>query len=150
MSVATGKMSGREMTERTEDVAIVTISALIGGTIGTAMLPQLAVLGYMIGSFVGSILGSIVATGKNALIMALCANTGITLFGLVDQDYTLSDEMIKGLGLNVVELKRVEPKKNDVNYNQVNRINLSKNNLKSIEVFTLRRGVIGVRRIGYI
>lgn len=149
-SVATGKMSGREMTERTEDAAIVTISALIGGTIGTAMLPQLAVLGYMIGSFVGSVLGSIVATGKNTLIMALCANTGITLFDLVDQDYTLSDEMIMGLGLNVVELKRVEPKKNDVNYNQVNRINLSKNNPKSIEIFTLRRGVIGVRRLGYV
>ncbi len=148
--VASGKMTGREMSVKTEDAAIVTIGALVGGSIGTALLPQLAVLGYMVGSFVGSVIGSIVAEGKNVLIMALCANTGITLFGLVDQDYALPAEMIKGLGLNVVELKTIGLKQNDVHYNQVKSIELKRNEVHTIEFFTLRRGVIGVRRLGYV
>ena len=97
-------MTAREMSVKTEDAALISIGALIGGSIGTVLLPQLAVLGYMVGSFVGSVIGTLVAEGKNALIMSLCANTGITLFGIVEQDYTLSEEMIKSLGLKVVSL----------------------------------------------
>lgn len=148
--VASGKMCEREMAIKTEDAAIVTISALIGGSIGTVLLPQLTVLGYLIGSFVGSVFGSVIAEGKNSLIIALCANTGITLFGLVEQDYSLSKEMIKRLGLSVVDLKNVQPKNSQLNYNQVNTIKLRHNKPKSIEIFTLRRGVIGVRKVGYI
>ena len=104
----------------------------------------------MIGSFVGSVIGTIVAEGKNALIMALCANTGITLFGIVDQDYSLSKEMIESLGLKVVDLKVNELKTNELNFNQPNMVELNRNELHTIEFFTLRRGVIGVRRIGYV
>ena len=148
--VSTGKMTIREMEEKTEDAAIVSIAGLIGGSIGTALLPEVAVLGYLIGSFVGSIIGTLVATGKNTLIMALCANTGITLFGIVDQNYELSKEMIASLGLNVIELTRVDLKKNELNHNQLNRVELNHNELKHIEFVTLKRGVIGVRRIGYV
>ncbi len=148
--VAAGKMTEREMSVKTEDAAIVTISALIGGSIGVALLPQLTVLGYMVGSFVGSVIGTIVAEGKNALIMALCANTGITLFGIVDQDYSLSREMIENLGLKVVDLKVNELNRNELNYIQPKTNELNKNELHTIEFFTLRRGVIGIRRIGYV
>jgi len=148
--VASGKMTGREMSVKTEDAAIITVGALIGGSIGTALLPQLAVLGYMVGSFVGSVLGSLIAEGKNALIMGLCASTGITLFGLVDQDYSLSKEMILGLGLNVVELNRVEVNRNELKRNTINRNEVKRNEVNHLEFFTLRRGVIGVRRLGYV
>lgn len=63
--VATGKMTAREMEVKTEDVTLVSIAALVGGSIGTVLLPQLAVLGYMIGSLVGSVIGTLVAEGKN-------------------------------------------------------------------------------------
>lgn len=148
--VALGKMSGREMREKTEDKAIITISALIGASIGTALLPELTVLGYMVGSFVGSVVGTLIAEGKNSFIMALCANTGITLFGIVDQNYALSKEMLKSLGLHVVEPNTVNLKINKVKYNTLNRINLNTHQIHAIEISTLRRGVIGVRRIGYV
>lgn len=148
--VATGKMTGREMSVKTEDAAIITVGALIGGSVGTVLLPQLVVLGYMAGSFVGSVIGTIVAEGKNTLIMALCAHTGIALFGIVDQNYVLSEEMMKRLGLSIVELKTVEPQMNAVHYTQVKTVELKRNEVHSIEVFALKRGVIGVRRIGYV
>ena len=148
--VATGKMTGREMSVKTEDAAIVTIGALVGGSIGVALLPQLAVLGYMVGSFVGSVLGTIVAEGKNALIIALCANRGITLFGIVNQEYSLSTEMIKSLGLSVVDLKTIKLKGNEINYNELKTIKLKRNEIHNLEILTLRRGVIGVRKIGYV
>lgn len=148
--VATGKMTGREMSVNTEDAAIITIGALIGGSIGTALLPQLAVLGYMVGSFVGSVLGTILTEGKNALIMGLCASTGITLFGLVDQDYSLSKEMISSLGLNVVELNRIELNRTTINRNSVTRNEIQRNQVNHLEFFSLHRGVVGVRRLGYV
>ena len=148
--VAAGKMTGREMSVRTEDAAAITVAALIGGSIGTALLPQLAVLGYMIGSFVGSVIGSIAAQGKNAFIMALCANTGITLFGIVDQNYSLSREMIDSLGLKTVDLKVNEPKKKELNYNRPKVNKLNRNELHTLDIFILKRGVVGVRRIGYV
>lgn len=148
--VAIGKMTGREMCMKTEDAAIVTVGALIGGAVGVALLPQLAIVGGLIGSFVGSVVGTLVAEGKNTLIMALCLNTGITLFGIVDQDYTLSKEMIESLGLKVVDLKINELNKNELNYNKPKMIELNKNELHTIDFFKLRRGVIGVRRIGYV
>jgi hypothetical protein len=148
--VATGKMTAREMSLKTEDAAIISIGALIGGSIGTALLPQLAVLGYMVGSFVGSVVGTIIAEGKNAVIMALCANTGITLFGIVDQDYTLSEDMIKALGINVISLNYVEVKKNELKHNDIKYNDLRENEIRHIDVLCLRRGVIGVRRIGYV
>lgn len=147
--VAVGKMTGREMSVKTEDAAIISIGALIGGSIGATLLPQLAVLGYMVGSFVGSVIGTIVAEGKNAIIMALCANTGITLFGLVDQDYTLSKEMIESLGLSVVSLNHVELSRTGLKRNELKHVELNRNELKHLDVICLRRGVIGVRRIGY-
>lgn len=148
--VVTGKITAREMEVKTEDAAIVSIAALVGGAIGTALLPQLAVLGYMIGSFVGSVIGTLVAEGKNALIMALCANTGITLFGVVNQDYSLSKEMITSLGLGIVELEHFGLSRIELNHTQLSRNELCRNNLKYLEFFTLRRGVIGVRQIGYV
>jgi len=148
--VATGKMTAREMSVKTEDAAIISIGALIGGSIGTTLLPQLVVLGYMVGSFVGSVIGTIVAEGKNTIILALCSNTGITLFGLVDQDYTLSKEMIEALGLSVVSLNRVELSHNGLKRNELKQTELYRNELKHLDVVCLRRGVIGVRRIGYM
>lgn len=111
---ASGKISEREMYLKTVDGVIVTICGLIGGSIGTSVLPELAVFGYMIGSFVGNVIGTIAVEGKDTLIMALCANTGITLFGLVDQDYILSKEMIKNLGLHVIEPKTINLKRNEL------------------------------------
>lgn len=57
--LATDKITGREMCVKTEDAAIISIAALIGGSVGTALLPQLAVLGYMIGSVVGTIISEV-------------------------------------------------------------------------------------------
>ena len=148
--VALGKISGREMCEKTEDKAIITISALIGSSIGTALLPELTVLGYMVGSFVGSVVGTLIAEGKNSFIIALCANTGITLFGIVDQNYALSKEMLKSLGLHVIEPNTVNLQINKIKYNTLNKINLNTHQVHTVEIFTLRRGVIGVRRIGYV
>ena len=147
---ASGKISEREMYLKTVDGAIVTICGLIGGSIGTSLLPELAVFGYMIGSFVGSVIGTIVVKGKNTITMALCANTGITLFGIVDQDYTLSQEMIKNLGLHVVEPKTINLKRNELKHFSPSAVELNRNNFHSIDTFVLRRGVIGVRKIGYL
>lgn len=148
--VATGKMTAREMEEKTEDAAVISIGGLIGGYIGVAILPQIAVVGYLVGSFVGSVIGTFVAKGKNALIMALCANTGITLFGIVDQNYALSDEMIRSLGISIAHLHLNEPNYNDVHTAEIHMNEPKYNEPHYLDIKILRRGVIGIRRIGYV
>ena len=46
---------------------------------------------------------------------------------------------------NIEELKENELKENQLEMNELNR-----NEINTIEFFALRRGVIGVRRIGYV
>lgn len=98
---------------------------------------------------IGSVVGTIISEGKNVLIMALCVSTGITLFGLVDQDYTLSEDMIKSLGLEVLSINMTEPTILDEKYNDVSFLEEKYIEPTYSDIVTLTRGVIGVRKIGY-
>lgn len=68
----------------------------------------------------------------------------------MNQDYSLSKEMITSLGLSIVELEHFGLSRIELNHTQLSRNELYRNELKHLEFFTLRRGVIGVRRIGYV
>lgn len=50
----------------------------------------------------------------------------------------------------MIDLHINELNRNELNYNQPKMLEINRNELHTIEFFTLRRGVIGVRRIGYV
>ena len=57
----------------------------------------------MIGSFVGTIVGSFVQNVGEKAILSFATDTGLTLFGLVDQDYSLPKRIIDEMGLETFE-----------------------------------------------
>ena len=150
--VAAGRMTAREMGSAFVDSVVVSagyvLGAKIGGIIGQALGFQLPVIGYLIGSLIGCAFAAVYNIGKKFLI-SLCIETGFTCFGLVEQDYTLPEEILVDYGIDLIPVNRTMVSRTEINRssgkNYVNRINT-----ETVDIKILRRGLIGVNKVGYI
>lgn len=147
--VANGTMTRSELAQELIKELIVSSSALAIGSVAQAFI-EIPVVGFMIGSFVGSAIGSFAYTcGYNA-VMSFCVDTGFTMFGLVNQNYTLPDDIFEHIGVAIFQYERFISKqfrKRNFTHTSFNRRQFSGHTL---ETHILRRGVIGVSEIGYI
>lgn len=147
--VATGKMQSRELASELIKEMFVSTCALVGGGVAQAFI-EIPILGFMLGSFVGSLIGSFAySEGYNAFI-SFCIDTGFTMFGLVDQNYELPDDVIETLGFEVFrydefDFEEFQPEKCSFEEFQIRGFEL-----ESFSIKFLRRGVIGVQKIGYV
>lgn len=148
--VALGKKTRTEMSnELIKDIFIITAS-MGGGYVGQAILPVLPVVGYMIGSLVGSVIGSFTYNNGYSALVSFCIDTGITMFGLVDQDYSLPDDVMKEIGIASFDYETFEPisfKPETFGYETLIFDSIQP---ESLEIRYLRRGVIGISKIGYV
>ena len=94
----------------------------------------------MIGSFVGSSIGSLTYDYGYKKAISFCVDTGFTMFGLVEQDYTLPEEIIKQIGVDVLDYETFD----------VDTFSPETFEPESLDIIYLRRGVIGVSKIGYL
>ena len=102
----------------------------------------------MLGNFVGSLVGSFVYKELDDVVMALAVEKGWTFFGIVDQDYTLPDSVLKEIGLDLFEFDQFEP---DVFKPEVFEFDeFIIDDYQPGFITVLRRGVIGVHKVGYI
>ena len=150
--MAFGKMSRFEFTERCAQDLIVTACSIGMGYAGAAALsftPATVIIGYMIGSFVGSVVGSFVYKGAYSCFMSYCVENGFTFFGLVEQNYTLPEDVLKKIGINVFEYEKFIPNKITFNQLETKKFILKQFEPQKINITLLRRGVIGVNSIGY-
>ena len=128
----------------------VSSAALAGGYTGQVLLHQLPVVGYLIGSFVGSVTGSFVYNTGYKAVISFCTETGVTLFGLVDQDYTLPDDIIAEMGLETFEYEKIELESFEPESFSFDTFKPETFEPESLGITYLRRGVIGVSKIGYV
>ena len=145
--VATGRMSKQEMIANLSRNIFVTSLALGMGSLTQILLPMIPGT-YLIGNFVGSIAGSFVYNVMDNAFMALCVESGWTMFGLVDQDYELPDDVINELGFDLYEVDEFNVDEYDVDEFTLDEYDIDDYDGDFISV--LRRGVIGVHRVGYI
>lgn len=147
--VAIGRKQSRELaTELIRDMYVSTCSLICGGI--SQSLIEIPIVGYMIGSFIGSIFGTFTYNIGYKTAVSFCIDTGFTLFGLVEQDYSLPTEIMKEIGLNVFEYETFEHDKFEPDVFSINTFEFETMQPESIEITFLRRGVIGVSKIGYI
>ena len=163
--VAAGKMTPRQMGAAFVDMAIVSagfavgaqigakvietkIGAAIGGAIGQALGFELPVIGYLIGSFIGCAFSVVYNIGKKKLI-SFCVDSGFTCFGLVEQDYQLPDEVLNDIGIDTIKVPRTEIKRTEVKRSNVVPT-IGRVEYETVDITMLRRGVIGVNKIGYV
>ena len=147
--VASGKMTRSELAQELVKELMVSSAALAGGTIAQTFI-EIPVLGFMIGSFIGSAIGSFAYNCGYGAVMSFCVDTGFTMFGLVKQDYTLPEDVLEYIGVDVFQYEKFLPKQfQKQNFTPLN-FNQKEFEANTLGIRILRRGVIGVSEIGYV
>lgn len=142
---ANGKISRGELAFNLSRTVFVTSCAIGLGTLSQVLIP--IPFAYLLGNFVGSILASFVFTPLDALVMSFCVNSGFTFLGLVEQDYVLPEEVLKELGVDLLSYEEYFPQESEVDEFQIDSFTIDEGEPDMIHI--MRRGVIGVRRVGY-
>ena len=151
--VAAGKMAPREMGAAFVDTAIMSIGYVIGtrigGIIGQALGFELPVVGYLLGSLIGASFCAVYNIGKKKLI-SFCVDTGFTCFGLVGQSYELPEEVLSEIGIETIPIPRARIEITSVPRATIKIAGIEKSSYETIDITVLRRGVIGVNKVGYV
>ena len=147
--VARGEMEGYEMANALAKELFLSSCAMIAGGIAQ-MLVVIPALGFMLGSFVGSVVGAFTYDKVYSVPLSFCADTGFTLFGLVKQDYRLPDEVFTSIGIEPFKAENFELDEFVADEFTIDEFDAEEFRTETFEITPLRRGVIGVSKIGYI
>jgi ABC-type enterochelin transport system permease subunit len=147
--VATGKMEKRELANQLIYEMFVSTCSLVMGEIAQSFI-EIPVLGFMIGSFVGSVVGSFAYNVGYTAVISFCVDTGFTMFGLVDQNYELPDEVLEAVGIEVFKYEEFQFEEFTHEEFAFEEFSVEEFETETIDIGVLRRGVIGVRQIGYV
>lgn len=148
--VAIGKKTRTELSNELIRDMFISSSALALGYVGQTILHQLPVVGYLVGSFAGSIVGSFVYQTVYKTAISFCAETGVTLFGLVDQDYRLPDDIIEEIGIKSFDYDTFDVDTFEPESFSFESFEPETFQPDTLGIKMLRRGVIGVTKVGYI
>lgn len=148
-SVAVGKKTRQQLTGELVRDMYVSAFSLVGGGISQAFI-EVPILGYLIGSFVGSIIGSFTYSIGQKAVIAFCVDSGFTMFGLVEQDYTLPKEVLEQIGIETFDYETFEAESFEPDTFEFDTFNAETFEPDTLGITFLRRGVIGVSKVGYI
>ena len=147
--VTQGKMSRQELTaEMTKEMFILSCSLGVGFLSQTFI--NIPVFSFMVGNFIGSILGAFVYDKIYNVALSFCIDTGFTMFGLVEQDYKIPEHILKEIGLKVFEYEKFQFHKFEPQKFEIKKFEIKKFQFEAFKITILRRGVIGISKIGYI
>jgi len=150
--VASGKKTKSQLTEEMiRDVFVSTCSLALGTVSATALseVPVLAPFGFLIGSLIGSVIGAFTYSTGQKTVVAFCVDSGFTMFGLVEQDYTLPDEVLKEIGISTFDYESFSPESFEPESFTFDTFEVNTFKPDTLDIICLRRGVIGINRVGY-
>ena len=123
-------------------------AAKIGGTIAQVIGWEFPGAAYLLGSLIGCSIAAVYNIGKKKLI-SFCVDTGFTCFGLVEQDYELPEEVLNDLGIETIPVQRTQISRTPISTVDVHH-GIGKKEYETVDITVLRRGVIGVNKVGYV
>ncbi len=106
--------------------------------------------GIILGNILGTVIGGFVYASGRKFCLSLCAETGFTIFGLVEQDYKLPDYILTNMGLDLCQLDTTTPDISRIDTCKLNTVHPDTTKPDVTMQYVLRRGVIGINKIGYI
>jgi len=149
ISMAKGNISVQEYTnECLRDLFVASFAC--GGAIIFQSFISVPVVGALLGNIVGSIVGTFAFTAYDKLFLSFCAETGYFFFGIVDQNYQLPLNVLKDMGLNLIEADKCEIEECEIDRCEIDECEIDECEVDKIIKYTISRGVIGINRIGYI
>lgn len=146
VNYAKGNISKSEMAYQTSFQII----GVIGAAIGSAVFQFIPVIGTLVGSMVGSIIANTVFNQVNNMMLGIAIENGCTFFGLVDYNYELPSEILEKIGYDVFDYFEIEYDTFDYDLFVYDTLNYHEINYDEMEMVFVKRGVIGVNKIGYI
>lgn len=148
-SVAIGNKTKQQLTGELIRDMYVSACSLVGGGFTQAFI-EVPILGYLIGSFVGSIVGSFTYSIGEKAVLSFCVDSGFTMFGLVEQDYTLPKEVLEEMGIDTFDYETFEVASFEPDTFEFDTFQADTFNPDTLGIKFLRRGVIGVSKVGYV
>jgi len=128
----------------------VTGGSVIGGKLFETMF-YVPMISYMIGSFIGASLAAGLYSPLHEAYMSYIIEEGMTLFGLVNQDYSIPEEALQDIGVDLFQHHEYEYRQYKVKefkYHQYKERESDYN--KALNFSLLKRGMIGINKVGYL
>ena len=82
--------------------------------------------------------------------MSICVHSGFTFFGLVEQDYELPPEVKDYLGFDSMNIEQMTNEEMQFDECIPEQMTIETMNFETMNVKWAKRGVVGIRKIGYI
>ena len=150
MFVSCGALAGSILGKAGGTIVGGVVGTYIGGPTGVAIAKALSVAGSLLGSFVGSIAGTFVYNTVYKTAISFCIDTGVTLFGIVKQDYKLPEDIIEEMGLQTFDFDSFQPDTFETESFSFDTFEIDSIKPDTLGITMLRRGVIGVTKVGYL
>lgn len=144
IKAAQGDISWPTAAQHISEDALVLAAAMGGATLGQALIP-IPMLGAIVGNIVGAVVARMTIEQANGIVLGIAAETGWTVFGLVDQNYTVPRDILEASGWNVLDIRKFRPQPLDLKRLQPRTLEV-----KSVDMTLLRRGVVSFGRVGYL
>lgn len=149
IQVVKGKMTAQEFCYYMEKTTFIAASGLVFG-LAMQSLIQIPIISYTIGSMVGSILGGLLYEAKEKFFLSLCVSNGYTFWGLVEQSYEMPPHLLKKLGYDIFEYENLNYENFKTDKFEYESFDYEPFGYDKLDIVMMKRGIIGVRRIGYI
>ena len=147
--VASGQIELVEMANNMSQSVFSTVMMLGGAAVATALTGG-ATLPVLIGSFVGGAAGSMAFRPVSSCVMKVCVDSGVTFFGLVEQDYEVSKRLLSMLGIKGASVKTAMVKTAAVSTAaRLSAPSAKTASLHTADVAFFERGLVGVNKVAY-
>ena len=142
--VASGQIEPVEMANNMSQSVFSTVMMLGGAAVATALTGG-ATLPVLIGSFVGGAAGSMAFRPVSSCVMKVCVDSGVTFFGLVEQDYEVSKRLLSMLGIKGASVKTAAVS----TAARLSAPSAKTASLHTADVAFFERGLVGVNKVAY-
>ena len=147
--VASGRIEPVEMASNMGQSVFSTVMMLGGAAVATALTGG-ATLPVLIGSFVGGAAGSMAFKPVSSCVMKVCVDSGVTFFGLIEQDYEVPQHLLSMLGIKGASIKTARVKTAAVSTApRLSAPSVKTACLHTADVVFFERGLVGVNKVAY-
>ncbi|MGB9372778.1 MAG: hypothetical protein WCA82_01315 [Jiangellales bacterium] len=149
MQASQGSISWHEAGHRIAQDGLALTAAMLGGVAGQALIP-VPLLGAIIGNIVGAMLGQVAINQATGMLMGLAVERGWTYFGIVTQDYSVPEEVLRQAGWDTLDLDLLEADLIEVDAPALDELLLDPLTVDDCPFHIMQRGVIGIGSVGYV
>lgn len=148
--LAVGGLTKQEYAQEMMRDGFVAVCSVASGAALQFLLCKIPVVAYLIGSAVGSVIGSLLYSTTERVLLSYCIESGCTFFGLVDQNYELSYEILQEMGLSIFEKEELQVSYFEYDAFTAEQLEYAGFQYERFGMKILKRGIIEVFSVGYI